>query len=116
MKVPDPGFFTFGRYRLDIQKRRLSCSSVEVPLARSEYLLLRTLALHHGQVVSRRQLMQAVWGTATMSHGALDELVDNLRRKLAAAPAGFISSASAEGYSLTTGPAPQHGGGRRSPL
>jgi DNA-binding winged helix-turn-helix (wHTH) protein len=48
--------------------------------------------------VSRRQLMQEVWGTTTVSHGALDTLVNTLRDKLE--PHGLIATVRGVGYSL----------------
>jgi DNA-binding response OmpR family regulator len=92
--------FSFGPYRLDIHKRRLFCEKTEVGITRSEYLLLRTLAMNRGNIVSRRQLMQAVWGTATMIHGALDALVNAVRIKLKDEKPGLISAVAGVGYAL----------------
>jgi DNA-binding response OmpR family regulator len=92
--------FCFGPFRLDTRSRRLLCNRVEVHITRGEYLLLRALALDRGEVVSRRQLMKAVWGTTIISHGALDTLVNTLREKLHAKQPGLISTARGVGYSL----------------
>jgi two-component system KDP operon response regulator KdpE len=99
-RVASSDQFRFGQFRLDLSKRRLTCDQAEVRITRCEYLLLRTLALHRGEIVSRRQLMQAIWGTATMSHGALDNLVGALRKKLIDLPPGLISNVGSTGYSL----------------
>jgi DNA-binding response OmpR family regulator len=93
--------FQFGPYRLDLKKRRLLCGQAEVPINRNEYLLLRILALHRGQVVPRRRLMQAVWGTATIGHGVLDTLAETLREKLAADQPCHLASPNPSGYSLS---------------
>jgi DNA-binding winged helix-turn-helix (wHTH) protein len=58
------------------------------------------LSLDRGEVVSRRQLMQAVWGTTIVSNGALDTLVNTLREKIHAKQPGLISTARGVGYSL----------------
>jgi DNA-binding response OmpR family regulator len=92
--------FCFGPFRLDTRSRRLLCNRVEVNITRGEYLLLRALALDRGEVVSRRQLMKAVWGTTVVSHGALDTLVNTLREKLHAKQPGLISTTRGVGYSL----------------
>jgi len=92
--------FCFGPFRLDTKSRRLVCNRIEIHITRSEYLLLRALLMHRGEVVSRRQLMQAVWGTSILSHGALDTLVNTLREKLNAKQPGLISTARGVGYSL----------------
>jgi DNA-binding response OmpR family regulator len=92
--------FPFGPFHLDISKHRLFCDRREVHLTRSEFLLLRALALRRGEIVPRRQLMQAVWGTATVSNGSLDTLVNSLREKLDAGQAGLLSTVRGSGYSL----------------
>lgn len=96
--------FSFGRYRLDIAKRRLFQGQDEVAITRSEYLLLRALAMHRGEMVPRRQLVQAVWGTTVIGHGALDTLVNSLREKLSAGHAGLISAIRGSGYCLADEP------------
>lgn len=74
-----------------------------LPLTRFEYLLLRWLLLHPGQVFSRDQLLDAVWG---LSRDSTDRTVDThvktLRAKLrACAPeADPILTHRGLGYSL----------------
>jgi DNA-binding response OmpR family regulator len=92
--------FCFGPFRLDTRGRRLVCNRTEIHITRSEYLLLRALAHRRGEVVSRRQLMQAVWGTTIASHGALDTLVNTLREKLHAEKPGLITTVRGVGYTL----------------
>lgn len=92
--------FSFGPYQFDIPGRRLFCHRAEIYLSRSEYLLLRALALRRGEIVSRRQLVQAVWGADVMSHGALDTLVNSLRMKLNTEQRDLISTFRGSGYSL----------------
>jgi DNA-binding response OmpR family regulator len=99
-RIAANGDFYFGPFRLDICKRRLFRDRTEIHISRSEYLLLHTLALNHGEVVSRRKLGQAVWGASVMSHGALDTLVNTLREKLNAEQSGLISTVRGVGYSL----------------
>lgn len=92
--------FSFGPFRLDIRRRRLTRDRTEVHLTPGEYLLLRSLALNRGEVVSRRQLMESVWGTHSVSHGTLDTLVNTLREKLGTEHHGLISTVRGAGYSL----------------
>lgn len=92
--------FSFGPYQFDIPGRRLFCHRTEIHLSRSEYFLLRALALRRGEVVPRRQLVQAVWGAEVMSHGALDTLVNSLRMKLNTEQRDLISTSRGSGYSL----------------
>jgi DNA-binding response OmpR family regulator len=107
--------FNFGPFQLDVKRHRLMCHQHEIHITRSEYLLLRALVLRRGETTSRRQLMQAVWGTTSVSHGALDTLVNTLREKLNAEQSGLISTVRGIGYSLADDadlrgkPASQHG-------
>jgi DNA-binding response OmpR family regulator len=95
--------FCFGPFHFDIPGRRLFCDGAEIHISRTEYLLLRALALHRGEIVPRRQLIQAVWGNEVKSHGALDTLVNSVRDKLDEAP-GLISTIRGSGYSLVEEP------------
>jgi DNA-binding response OmpR family regulator len=99
-RLANADHLAFGPFVLDTKKRRLLMDLSEIHITRSEYLLLRALTLHRGEVVPRRQLMQAVWGTTIVSHGALDTLVNTLRDKLNAGQPGFIATARGAGYSL----------------
>jgi DNA-binding response OmpR family regulator len=92
--------FSFGPFRLDVEKRRLFRGHTEIHITRSEYLLLRALALNQGETVSRRQLAQAIWGTTIITHGALDTLVNTVRDKLNAEQDGLISTIRGVGYAL----------------
>lgn len=71
--------------------------------------MLSALAQNRGEVVARRQLVQAVWGAAPMSHGALDSLVNTLRMKLNAEQPGLISTIRGSGYSLNDESDPRKG-------
>jgi DNA-binding response OmpR family regulator len=99
-RIAQKNNLAFGPFRLDVGDRRLSRNSAEIHLTRGEYLLLRALILRRGEVVPRRQLMQAVWGTTIVSHGALDTLVNSLRDKLKSGHPGLIATVRGIGYSL----------------
>jgi DNA-binding response OmpR family regulator len=100
IRIASADHFSFGPFRLDAASRRLFCDHAEVHITRSEYLLLRALALHRGEVVTRRQLMQAVWGSTISSPGALDTLVNTVREKLGAVHPDLISTVRGTGYAL----------------
>jgi DNA-binding response OmpR family regulator len=100
IRIASADNFSFGPFRLDAASRRLFCDHNEVHITRSEYLLLRALALNRGEVVSRRQLMQAVWGSTIATSGALDTLVNTVREKLGAGHPDFIATVRGSGYTL----------------
>lgn len=100
VRVASTDHFSFGQFYLDIANRRLFCQGSEVHVTRSEYLLLRALAMRRGETVPRRQLIQAVWGASVVSHGSLDTLVNGLREKLNDRQQGLISTVRGSGYTL----------------
>lgn len=75
--------------RLDKRSRRVWIGNRELlpPLSVSQYQLLELLSDNPGRVVSRDELVQAVWGkddVVGISEQALDALVRRLRERLAA--------------------------------
>jgi DNA-binding response OmpR family regulator len=75
--------------RLDKRSRRVWIGNEELlpPLSVSQYQLLELLSDNPGRVVSRAELVQAVWGkedAVGISEQALDALVRRLRDRLSA--------------------------------
>ena len=63
--------------------RRISRMGRRVDLTPKEYALASLLIQHHGEVVTRDQMMKAVWGLASVvDPNALDVQVRRLRKKL----------------------------------
>lgn len=52
----------FGKLCLDIQERAVKVDGVDVHLTKIEYDIVELLALHAGQVFSREQIYEKVWG------------------------------------------------------
>ncbi len=72
---------------LDTRSRRVWINEKEVipPLSAQQFRLLQTLERHNGQVVSRQDLIDEVWGeneAAGVSEQAFDALVRRLRERL----------------------------------
>jgi len=77
------GVLTVGGLVVDVRAHEASLDGTRLDLARKEFELLAHLAARPGQVVSKRELMAAVWG---LPYGGGDKTVDVhlswLRRKL----------------------------------
>jgi DNA-binding response OmpR family regulator len=68
---------------VDLLSRKVRRAGVEVPLSTTEYELLVFLCRHHGQVVSREQILGSVWGYEhDPGTNVVDVYVGYLRRKL----------------------------------
>ncbi len=84
--LPARRHLSFGGLTLDLYARALTCDKDEsaIPLTEREFLLLRVLAEHSGQALSREHILTLVYGNSTMiTDRAIDTQMSRLRRKLA---------------------------------
>jgi len=82
-RAPGPGVIEAGGLRLDMQARRAHVSGQELGLAPREFELLRVLAAHLGQALSRDQILAAGWGPRFVGEPkTVDVHVAWLRQKL----------------------------------
>ncbi|ROO86120.1 winged helix family two component transcriptional regulator [Actinocorallia herbida] len=95
---------TLGRLRLDPAARRAFVGGAELDLRPKEFDLLAHLAAHAGTVVTREQLMDALWDAHWhTSTKTLDVHIATLRRKLTAQgePPDRITTLRGTGYRYT---------------
>jgi DNA-binding response OmpR family regulator len=87
---------------IDFTARRLTMEGAEVPLTSREWGVLELLASRRGRVVSRDELLEALWGEQTAEASAsLDVIMSRLRRKLGDVPERCrVSTVRGEGYRL----------------
>lgn len=75
--------FECGGLVIDFERRQVTVDGEEIRLTATEYSLLQALALHAGKVLTRRQLLQSVWGPGYDSEAHILRVnISNLRRKL----------------------------------
>jgi DNA-binding response OmpR family regulator len=103
--VPDKDLSSVivGALRLDVGARRAEVSGRALDLTRTEFDLLRALAAAPDAVLTRSQLIRAVWGPGWFGdEHVVDVHVANLRRKLASTDAGtrLIRTVRGVGYGL----------------
>ncbi|MEQ0561038.1 response regulator transcription factor [Amycolatopsis sp. NEAU-NG30] len=81
--TPAAETFAVGGARVDVTSRRAWAGEAEVSLTSTEFDLLTHLLRHPGQVLSRDQLLSAVWGyAAAAGTRTVDVHVAQLRAKL----------------------------------
>jgi two-component system KDP operon response regulator KdpE len=86
-QVDSEPVFTVGDLTIDLGRREVQIGGQPVSLTPTEYDLLRTLVKHAGKVVTHRQLLRAVWGSAYESETHMLQVnISNLRRKIEANP------------------------------
>lgn len=100
LRTAAPPALAFGPFVLDIAAGRLLRDGQPVDLAPRPWAVLVHLASRPGQLVSKDELLDAVWGHRHVSDAALKVAINGLRSKLgddAAAPT-CIATVSRRGY------------------
>ena len=81
--LPQAARIESGPVAIDLVRHVATVRDVPVNLTRSEFQLLRLLVAHHGEVFSRRQIMEELWQTEfDGDERACDVHISNLRRKI----------------------------------
>ena len=96
--------FWINRIQVDLTRNQITRDGEEFSLQPKILAVLRILALHQGKVVSHDQLMDEVWGEATVSPNTLQRCIAQLRKALGddSRSQQVIKTHSKQGYSLET--------------
>jgi pimeloyl-ACP methyl ester carboxylesterase/DNA-binding winged helix-turn-helix (wHTH) protein len=94
------GRFSFDRFHLDLSTGRLSSESGPVPLSPKAMAVLEYLAARPGRLISKDELMGAIWPGVFLGAGALKVCVSEIRRQLGddARVPRIIETAHRRGY------------------
>ena len=89
---------------VNLDARLATLSGAEIPLTKFEFELLRLLTASPGQVVTRKQLLDGVWGPGLNDSHVIDVHMANLRRKLGetASDPKLIRTVHGVGYRFDT--------------
>ncbi len=95
-----------GGLTIDLETQRISAGDNGTRLSRTEFDLLRLLALRPDEVVPRPEILETIWGsTGHIDPNIVDQYVSYLRKKLDAIEAGVrIVTARGVGFRLTADP------------
>ena len=74
--------YRFGQFALDSRKRTLSRSDSSISLTPRAFDVLLFLAQNPGRVVTKEELLQAVWGDTFVEEGNLTQYISHLRKAL----------------------------------
>ncbi len=100
---PDEPVLQVEQLKMDLSRRLVSVNNEEISLTPTEYEILRLLLQNAGKVITHRQLLRQVWGTAYESEmHVLRVNISNLRRKIEPDPARptYIRTEPGVGYRL----------------
>jgi DNA-binding response OmpR family regulator len=83
-----PGAYAFGDVRVDFRRAEVTRDGKAVELSSLEFKLLRYFVEHRGELLSRRDLLEHVWGyPAVLQTRTVDVHVASLRQKIERHPA-----------------------------
>ena len=92
--------YEFGPFRLEPAEYRLLRDDCSIPLTRKAFNTLLALVERHGTLVSKQELMSAVWPDITVEENNLDRNISTLRKALGDQADGqpFIETVPRVGY------------------
>ncbi|CAM5428854.1 DNA-binding response regulator OS=Streptomyces microflavus OX=1919 GN=Smic_43110 PE=4 SV=1 [Streptomyces microflavus] len=104
-EAPDDDVLSFADLRMDLATREVTRGDRRVELTRTEFTLLEMFLAHPRQVLTREQILKAVWGfDFEPSSNSLDVYVMYLRRKTeAGGEPRLVHAVRGVGYALRTG-------------
>src|SRR5271154_7060645 len=105
VSVREGKYYEFEDFVLDPMRRSLTRAGASVPLTPTLFDTLLYLVEHPGDVVTRDQLLDAIWPRKTVDTANVSQTIFTLRRALAAAggPEQLIATAPGAGYRFAHG-------------
>ena len=96
-------FYRFGQFALDSRKRTLSRADSPVSLTPKAFDVLLFLAQNPNRLVTKEELLQAVWGDTFVEEGNLTQYIYYLRKALGdnSEDARLIVTIARKGYQFT---------------
>lgn len=94
----------FGDVQINFKNQELYKSGVELKLSATEFKILHYLIEHEGEVISRNQLLDEVWGyNAFPTTRTVDNYILSIRKKIENNPADpvYIKTIPKAGYKFT---------------
>src|SRR6476646_6895534 len=99
----DGDLYRFGQFALDPKKRTLTRAGSPVALTGRAFDVLLFLAQHPNRLVTKEELLRAVWGDTFVEEGNLAQYVSHLRKALgdASEDTRLIVTIARKGYQFT---------------
>jgi TolB-like protein len=103
-QFPQP--FTFSGITLDPDSGRLRRGSTDIPLRAKSYAFLAFMVRHRGRVVSKDELLTALWPDVTVTEDSLTRCVHDVRQALGPEASACLQTVPRRGYLLVVQDAP----------
>jgi len=103
--LADGYLYRFGQFALDVRKRTVSRADSPVSLTPKAFDVLLFLVQNPNRLVTKEELLQAVWGDTFVEEGNLTQYISHLRKALGDNPedARLIVTIARKGYQFTAG-------------
>jgi TolB-like protein len=98
MGPPAKGFLRFSGFTLDLTRGALLERGAEVKLRPKSFEALRYLVSHAGQLASKDELVEAVWGKASVSDESIAKCVSEIRAVLHDEAGEIVTTVPRRGY------------------
>jgi TolB-like protein/DNA-binding winged helix-turn-helix (wHTH) protein len=98
----DHGVYRFAGFALDVARGTLSRDGIESRLRPKSHAVLRYLVEHPGRLVSKQELLDAVWGSAIVTEDSLTQCVIEIRRAMGDAEQRLLRTVPRQGFMLDT--------------
>src|ERR1700752_729368 len=101
--LADGYLYRFDQFALDCRRRTVSCTDSPVALTPKAFDVLLFLVQHPNRLVTKDELLQAVWGDTFVEEGNLTQYISHLRKALGdhAEDARLIVTIARKGYQFT---------------
>jgi TolB-like protein/DNA-binding winged helix-turn-helix (wHTH) protein/Tfp pilus assembly protein PilF len=95
--------YSFGQFVLDPSRRTLSRENSPVFLTSKAFDVLLFLVQNPNRIVTKEELLEAVWGNTFVEDGNLTQYISHVRKALgdSSADGGFIATVARKGYQFT---------------
>jgi TolB-like protein/DNA-binding winged helix-turn-helix (wHTH) protein/Tfp pilus assembly protein PilF len=91
----------FGAFRLDPNRASLASPQGDVPLRPKSFDVLCYLVRHHGRIVSKDELMSAVWPKVFVTENSLVQCISEIRAALGDEGSTVLKTVPRRGYIVT---------------
>src|SRR5260370_37222429 len=93
--------YCFGVFTLDLDVGFLRCGNEEVALRPKSFEVLAFLVERHGRLVSREELMRAVWPDVAVTDEGVTKCIADIRRAVEDDAQQLIRTVARRGYMFT---------------
>src|SRR5712672_4878958 len=95
--------YCFGPYVLDSKRRTLRCDQSPIPLTPKTFDVLFFLAQNPNRLITKEELLKAVWGDTFVEEGNLKQYISDLRKALGknSEDTRLIVTIARKGYQFT---------------